>query len=44
MRRRLATLVVVVGAALSLTPSSLGDGGWGAGIPCTDDPCVVVKP
>jgi len=43
MRRRLAAFLVVVGAALSLASPSLGDGGWGAGIPCPDDPCVVLK-
>jgi hypothetical protein len=39
MRRRLATLLAVVVAALALAAPSLGageDGGWGAGGSCGD--------
>jgi hypothetical protein len=39
VRRRLATLIAVAFAALTLAAPSLGDGGWGAGWGggCKDD-------
>ena len=43
MRRRLATLLVVVVGALALASPSLGDGGWGAGGNCSDI-CGHLKP